>query len=142
MLSKPSKGRYLDLKRASFARQLGVNCKPIYALFVCSIRILFTKPLVLTKAIENLKGRSMRKSIVLLLPCLQATRYLVYLLTCQLNNRSPVTLSFNYPVYKQPVNSSTRYLVYQIIVLLLLCLPITLSTSNSSTCHLVTFSTK
>ena len=53
----------------------------------------------------------MRKSIVLLLPYLQLTRQLVYLLTCQLNNRSPVTLSFNYPVYKQPVNLSSRYLV-------------------------------
>ena len=142
MLSKPSKGRYLDLKRASFASQKGVNWKPIYALFVCSLRFLFTKPLVLTKAIENLKDRSMRKSIVLLLPCLQLTRQLVYLLTCQLKNRSPVTLSFNYPVYKQLVNLSTRYLVYPIIVLLLLCLSITLSTSNSLPCQLVTFSTK
>ena len=111
VLSKVSKGRYLDFKRASFTSQKGVNWKPIYALFICRLRILFTKPLVLTKAIENLKGRSLRKSIVLLLPCLQLTRYLVYSLPCQLNNRSPVTLSFNYPVYKQPVNSSTRYLV-------------------------------
>ena len=142
MLSKPSKGRYLDFKRASLASQKGVNWKPIYALFVCILRILFTKPLVLTKAIENLKGRSMRKSIVLLLPCLQLTRQLVYLLTCQLKNHSPVTLSFNYPVYKQLVNSSSRYLVYQIIVLLLLCLSITLSTSNSLTCLLVTLSTQ
>ena len=99
VLSKASKGRYLDFKRASFASQKGVNWKPIYALFVCRLRILFTKPLVLTKAIENLKGRSMRKSIVLLLPCLQLTRQLVYLLTCQLKNRSPVTLSSTYPVY-------------------------------------------
>ena len=108
VLSKASKGRYLDFKRASFASQKGVNWKPIYALFVCRLRILFTKPLVLTKAIENLKGRSMWKSIVLLLPCLQLTRYLVFSLTCQLNNRSPVTLSSTYPVYKQLVNSSTR----------------------------------
>ena len=100
VLSKTSKGRYLDLKRASFASQKGVNWKPIYALFVCSLRILFTKTYILTKAIEILKGRSMRKSIVLLLPCLQATRQLVNSLTCHLNNRSPVTLSFIYPVYK------------------------------------------
>ena len=132
----------MDFKRASFASQKGVNWKPINALFICGIRILFTNPLILTKAIENLKGRSMRKSIVLLLPYLQLTRQLVYLLTCQLNNRSPVTLSFNYPVYKQLVNLSSRYLVYQIIVLLLLCLSSTLSTSNSLPCLLVNLSTK
>ena len=108
VLSKASKGRYLDFKRASFASQKGVNWKPIYALFVCRLRILFTITHIFTGAIEDLKGRSMRKSIVLLLPCLQITRQLVYLLTCQPNNRSPVTLSFNYPVYKQLVNSSTR----------------------------------
>ena len=142
MLSKPSKGRYLDLKRALIASQKGVNCKPIYAPFVCSLRRFFTITHIFTGAIENLKDRSMRKSIVLLLPCLQLTRQLVYLLTCQLNKRSPVTLSFNYPVYKQLVNSSTRYLVYRIIVLLLLCLSSTLSTSNSLPCQLVTFSTK
>ena len=142
MLSKTSKGRYLDFKRASLASQKGVNWKSIYVLFVCSLRILFTKPLVLTKAIENLKGRSMRKSIVLLLLCLQITRQLVYLLTCLPNNRSSVTLSFIYSVYKQLVNLSSRYLVYQIIVLLLLCLPITLSTSNSLTRLLVTLSIK
>ena len=34
VLSKTSKGRYLDFKRASFASQKGVNRKPIYALFV------------------------------------------------------------------------------------------------------------
>ena len=142
MLSQASKGRYLNLKRALIASQKGVNWKPIYAPFVCSLRILFTKPLVLTKAIENLKGRSMRKSIVLLLPCLQLTRYLVFSLPCLPNNRSPVTLSSTYPVYKQLVNLSSRYLVNQIIVLLLLCLSITLSTSNPLTCLLVTFSTK
>ena len=60
VLSKTSKGRYLDFKRASFASQKDVNWKPIYALFVCSFRILFTKPYVLTKAIEILKGRSMQ----------------------------------------------------------------------------------
>ena len=119
-----------------------ISCETIYALFVCGIRILFTKPLVLTKAIENLKGRSMRKSIVLLLPCLQITRQLVYLLTCQPNNRSPVTLSFNYPVYKHLITLSTHYLVYPIIVLLLLCLSSTLSTSNSLTRLLVNLSTK
>ncbi len=48
VLSKTSKGRYLDLKRASLTSQKGVNWKPIYALFVCSFRILFTKPYVLT----------------------------------------------------------------------------------------------
>ena len=84
----------------------------------------------------------MRKSIVLLLPCLQLTRQLVYSLPFLPNNRSPVTLSFNYPVYKQLVNLSSRYLVYQIIVLLLLCLSITLSTSNSLTRLLVNLSTK
>ena len=108
VLSKTSKGRYLDFKRASFASQKGVNWKPIYALFVCSLRILFTITHIFTGAIEDLKDRSMRKSIVLLLPCLQLTRQLVYLLTCQLKNRSPVTLSFIYSVYKQLVNLSTR----------------------------------
>ena len=132
----------MDFKRASFASQKGVNWKPIYALFVCSLKILFTITHIFTGAIEDLKNRSMRKSIVLLLPCLQLTRQLVYLLTCQLNNRSSVTLSFIYSVYKQLVNLSSRYLVNQIIVLLLLCLSITLSTSNSSTCQLVNLSPK
>ena len=116
VLSKPSKGRYLDLKRASFTSQKGVNWKPIYALFICSLRILFTKPHILTGTIEDLKDRSMWKSIVLLLLCLSFL---------QLTS-----------------NSLTRYLVYQIIVLLLLCLLITLSTINSLTCHLVNLSTK
>ena len=142
MLSKTSEGRYLDLKRASLASQKGVNWKLIYALFVCSLRIFFTITHIFTGAIENLKDRSMRKSIVLLLPCLQLTRQLVYLLICQLNNRSSVTLSFIYSVYKQLVNLSTRQLVYQVIVLLLLCLSITLSTSNSLTRLLVNLSTK
>ena len=66
---------------------------PIYALFVCSLRILFTKPYVLTKAIEILKGRSMQNRNVLLLLCLS------------------FTLSFIYSVYKQLVNSSTCQLV-------------------------------
>ena len=108
VLSKPSKGRYLDFKRASFASQKGVNWKPINALFICGIRILFTKPLVLTKAIENLKDRSIRKSIVLLLLCLSFTLSTSNSLICLPNNRSPVTLSFIYSVYKQLVNSSTR----------------------------------
>ena len=84
VLSKASKGRYLDFKRASFASQKGVNWKPIYALFVCRLRILFTKPLVLTKAIENLKDRSMRKSIVFLFLCLQ-TIQLLFLGLCWLS---------------------------------------------------------
>ena len=108
VLSKTSKGRYLDFKRASFASQKGVNWKPIYALFVCSIRILFTKPYVLTKAIEILKGRSVQNWNVLLLLCLSFFQLTSNSLTCLPNNRSPVTLSFNYPVYKQLVNSSTR----------------------------------
>ena len=86
VLSKTSKGRYLDLKRASLTSQKGVNWKPIYALFVCSLRILFTKLHVLTKAIENLKDRSMRKSIVLLFPYLNLIQllsfYFVFHLLC------------------------------------------------------------
>ena len=142
MLSETSKGRYLDFKRASFASQKGINWKPIYALFVCSLRILFTKPYVLTKAIEILKGRSMQNWNVLLLLCLSFLQLTSNSLTFHLNNRSPVTLPFIYSVYKQLVNSSTRYLVYQIIVLLLLCLQLTLSTINSFTCLLVNLSTK
>ena len=42
MLSKVSKGRYLELKRASFASQKGVNWKPINALLVFSLWFLFT----------------------------------------------------------------------------------------------------
>ena len=92
VLSKTSKGRYLDFKRASFTSQKGVNWKPIYALFVCCLRILFTKPLVLTKAIDNLKSRSMRKSIVLLLLCLSSTLSTSNLLTCYLVNQRNVLL--------------------------------------------------
>ena len=99
VLSKPSKGRYLDFKRASLASQKGVNWKPIYALFVCSFRILFTKPYVLTTAIEVLKGRSMQNWNVLLLLCLSFTLSTSNSLTCLPNNRSPVTLSSTYPVY-------------------------------------------
>ena len=108
VLSKTSKGRYLDFKRASFASQKGVNWKPIYALFVCSLRILFTKPYVFTKAIEILKGRSMQNRNVLLLLCLSFLQLTSNSLTCHLNNRSSVTLSFIYSVYKQLVNLSTR----------------------------------
>ena len=86
VLSKIPKGRYLDFKRASLVSQKGVNWKPIYALFVCSLRILFTKLHVLTKAIENLKGRSLRKSIVLLFPYLNLIQllsfYFVFHLLC------------------------------------------------------------
>ena len=142
MLSKTSKGRYLDFKRASFASQKGVNWKPIYALFVCSLRILFTKSYVLTTIIEILKGRSMQNWNVLLLLCLSFLQLTSNSLTCLPSNRSPVTLSFIYPVYKQLVNLLTRQLVYQVIVLLLLCLSITLSTINSLTSLLVNSSTK
>ena len=84
MLSKPSKGRYLDLKRASLVSQKGVNWKPIYALFVCRLRILFTKVMLLTKAIEILKGRRMRKSIVLLFPYLNLIQFFFLGLCCLL----------------------------------------------------------
>ena len=53
VLSKGSKGRYLDFKRASFASQLGVNCKLIYALFVFKIKFFFTKFILFAKAIEK-----------------------------------------------------------------------------------------
>ena len=84
VLSKTSKGRYLDFKRASLASQKGVNWKPIYALFVCSLGILFTKVMFLAKAIENLKDRSVRKSIVFLFLCLQ-TIQLLFLGLCWLS---------------------------------------------------------
>ena len=108
VLSKTSKGRYLDFKRASFASQKGVNWKPIYALFVCSLRILFTKLYILTEPIEILKGRSMQNWNVLLLLCLSFLQLKSNSLICLPNNRSPVTLSFIYSVYKQLVNLSTR----------------------------------
>ena len=88
VLSKTSKGRYLDLKRASLASQKGVNWKPIYALFVCSLRILFTKIILLTKAIEILKGRSVQNRNVLLLLCLSFILSTSNSLTCQLVNLS------------------------------------------------------
>jgi hypothetical protein len=56
VLSKIPKGRYLDFKRASLASQKGVNWKPIYALLVFSLRILFTKTILLVNGKENLKG--------------------------------------------------------------------------------------
>ena len=108
VLSKTSKGRYLDFKRASFASQKGVNWKPIYALFVCILKILFTKPYVLTTVIEILKGRIMQNWNVLLLLCLSFLQLTSNSLPCLLNNRSPVTLSSIYSVYKQLVNLSTR----------------------------------
>ena len=84
VLSKISKGRYLDFKRASLASQKGVNWKPIYALFVCRLRILFTKIILLTKAIEILKGRSVRKSIILLFSYLNLIQ-LLFLGLCWLS---------------------------------------------------------
>ena len=46
---------------------------------------------------------------VFYLPCLQATRLLLYSLTCQLlKSCSYVTLSFIHPVYRQLAHSSTR----------------------------------
>ena len=86
VLSKTSKGRYLDLKRASFASQKGVNWKPIYALFVCSLRILFTKVMLLAKAIENLKDRSVQNWNVLLFLCLSFILSTSNSLTCPLVN--------------------------------------------------------
>ena len=98
MLSKPLKRRYLDLKRASFASQKGVNWKPICALFVCSLGIFFTITHIFTGAIENLKGRSMRKSIFFLFLCLQTIQLLCLGLCCLL--------------FPQPTsNSLTRLLV-------------------------------
>ena len=111
MLSKTSKGRYLDLKRASFASQKGVNWKPIYALFVCSLRILFTKIILLTKAIEIFKSRSVRKSIVLLFPYLNQIQLLFLGLRCLL--------------FHQPTSN------------LLTCLLVILSTKETFFCYSV-----
>ena len=111
MLSKASKGRYLDLKRASFASQKGVNWKPIYALFVCSLRILFTKIILLTKAIEIFKSRSVRKSIVLLFPYLNQIQLLFLGLRCLL--------------FHQPTSN------------LLTCLLVILSTKETFFCYSV-----
>ena len=111
MLSKTSKGRYLDLKRASLTSQKGVNWKPIYALFVCRLRILFTKIILLTKAIEILKGRRMRKSIVLLFPYLNLIQLLFLGLRCLL--------------FHQPTSN------------LLTCLLVILSTKETFFCYSV-----
>ena len=122
MLSKVSKGRYLDLKRASLTSQKGVNWKPIYALFVCNLRILFTKVILLAKAIENLKDRSVRKSIILLFSYLNLIQFFFLGLCCLL---FPSLTSNSLPC--QLVTLSTRYLVNQRNVLLLLCLYFILS---------------
>ena len=137
MLSKPSKGRYLDLKRASFTSQKGVNWKPINALFVCRLRILFTNPHVLTKAIENLKGRSMRKSIVLLLPslhpilllglglwCLLFSLLTSNLLTCQLVTLSTKETFFCYSVFIFPPSFVSLLLCLYFILSLFFCYPV------------------
>ena len=120
MLSKTSKGRYLDFKRASFASQKGVNWKPIYALFVCSLRIFFTITHIFTGAIENLKDRSMRKSIVLLFPYLNLIKLLFFLLC----------LSFLPPTINslscQLVTLSTKETFFCYSVFILSCLYITL----------------
>ena len=111
VLSKTSKGRYLDLKRASLTSQKGVNWKPIYALFVCSLRILFTKIILLTKAIEIFKSRSVRKSIVLLFPYLNQIQLLFLGLRCLL--------------FHQPTSN------------LLTCLLVILSTKETFFCYSV-----
>ena len=111
VLSKPSKGRYLDFKRASLASQKGVNWKLIYALFVCSLRILFTKVMLLAKAIENLKDRSVQKSIVFLFLCLQTIQLLFLGLCCLL--------------FHQPTSN------------LLTCLLVILSTKETFFCYSV-----
>ena len=108
VLSKPLKGRYLDLKRASFASQKGVNWKPIYALFVCSIRIFFTITHILTGTIEDLKDRSMRKSIVLLLLCLSFTLSTINSLTSLLVNLSTKQTFSCYFVFNLPCLQLTR----------------------------------
>jgi len=131
VLSKTSKGRYLDFKRASLASQKGVNWKPIYALFVCSLRILFTKVILLVKAIENLKDRSVRKSIVLLFPYLNLIQLLFFLLClsflpptrnslpCQLVTLSTKETFFCYSVFILPCLCFVCY-----PVLILLCLKV------------------
>ena len=139
MLSKTSKGRYLDFKRASFASQKGVNWKPIYALFVCSLRILFTKSYVLTTIIEILKGRSMQNWNVLLLLCLSFLQLTSNSSICLPNNRSSVTLSFIYSVYK---NSSTRQLVNSSTRLPSNRSPVTLSSTYPVYKQLVNLSTR
>ena len=137
MLSKIPKGRYLDFKRASLASQKGVNWKPIYALFIRSLRILFTNPHVLTKAIENLKDRSMRKSIVLLLPCLHPILLLGLglccllfslltsnLLTCQLVTLSTKETFFCYSVFIFPLPLVSPLFCLYFILSLFFCYPV------------------
>ena len=130
VLSKTSKGRYLDFKRASLTSQKGVNWKPIYALFVFSLRILFTKVILLTKAIENLKGRRIRKSIFFLFLCLQTIQLLLLELRCLLFHQPTSNL-----LTCQLVTSSTkeRFFCYFVFIFpfpfvsLLLCLYFILS---------------
>ena len=99
-------------------------------LFTLSTSNSFTRPLVYSSTLKTL----FLCYFVFYLPCLQATRLLVYSLTCPLtmllcllftlstSNLSTrllvdsstyhVTLSFIYPVYKQLVYSSTHSLVH------------------------------
>ena len=123
VLNKTSKGRYLDFKRASFASQKGVNWKPIYALFVCCLRILFTKVVLLAKAIENLKDRSVRKSIVLLFPYLNLIQLLFFLLCLSFLPPTRNSLSC------QLVTLSTKetFFCYSVFILSCLCFSVTLS---------------
>ena len=114
VLSKTSKGRYLDFKRASFASQKGVNWKPIYALFVCGIRIFFTIAHILTGTIEDLKDRSMRKSIVLLLLCLSFLQLTSNSLTRLLVTLSTKEMFFCYSVFHLSCLQVTCYLVYSL----------------------------
>ena len=138
MLSKPSKGRYLELKRASFASQKGVNCKPIYALFVCCLRILFTITHIFTGAIESLKGRRMRKSIILLFPYLNqiqllflGLRWLSFsLLTSNLLSCLLVTLSTKETFFCYSVFIFRPSFVSLLLCLYLSCLNLTLSQSD------------
>ena len=125
VLSKTSKGRYLDFKRASLTSQKGVNWKPIYALFVFSLRILFTKVILLTKAIENLKGRRIRKSIFFLFLCLQTIQLLLLELRCLLFHQPTSNL-----LTCQLVTSSTKERFFCYFVFILFCLNLTLSQSG------------
>ena len=84
VLSKTSKGRYLDFKRASLTSQKGVNWKPIYALLVCRLRILLTKTILLVNGKENLKGIIVWKAIVLLFSYLNLIQ-LLFLGLCWLS---------------------------------------------------------
>ena len=137
MLSKTSKGRYLDCKRASFASQKVVNRKPIYALFVFKIRFFFTKFILFAKAIEKRIRWKCKNRKVLLLPCLQTIQslficYFVYLF--------PLLLFLCYSVFIlsclqlnslscQLVTLSTKetFLCYFVFILSCLCFSVTLS---------------